>query len=657
MHKRELLTTRVAFLALALVALFALGVFASDGSSSAGDTTPPAATSAAKPGATTTDEITLLKQQIALQQKQLDQMQKALEDQKHLLERLTQPAPAAEVPAQSAKASATAESTAQPANAAVAKSPAAPVATSVAVPAPVAQPSSHSADAPPAAPSSTVSLGEVASTTPIIPQSQKNADNSIAGPAANTGTMGSSSQESGGETSPLQFHIGAATFTPVGFMDFTSVFRTKAAGGNIGTSFGSIPYATLPSGTYQTNLSEIRFSVQNSRIGFRTDADVKGAHVIGYMEADFLGTPSSTNIAVTNNAQLLRARLYWVDLRKGGWEILGGQTWSLMTPGREGISPLPADIFYTQDMDVNYQAGLFWGRIPELRFVYHLPNDKAAFAFAIDSPDQYVGGSSGGGTITLPTLLSSTYASELDEGASSGGIATPDVAPDFIAKLAFDPIKRLHFEIGGVERTFKVWDPGTAAGTSAPAVTAQTFSNEGAGGFANLSVEIFKGFRVLTNNFWSDGGGRYIFGQAPDLVANANGTITPLHSSSTVTGFEYMNRGQLLFAYYGGIMIGRDAVIDSTGKLVGYGYAGSATSQNRTIQELTFGTNNTIWKSPRYGALNFISQYSYVVRDPWYIAPVASGPANPVNATDNMLFFDLRYTLPGSAPTLGRPAR
>ena len=91
-------------------------------------------------------------------------------------------------------------------------------------------------------------------------------------------------------------------------MDFTSVFRTKTAGGNIGTSFGSIPYATVTSGLtpYKTNLSEFRLSMQNSRIGFRADADVKGAHVMGYMEADFLGTPASTNIAVTNNSNLLR---------------------------------------------------------------------------------------------------------------------------------------------------------------------------------------------------------------------------------------------------------------------------------------------------------------------------------------------------------------
>ena len=151
--------------------------------------------------------------------------------------------------------------------------------------------------------------------------------------------------------------------------------------------------------------------------------------MIGYMEADFLGN-NGTNVAVTSNSNTLRSRLYWVDLNTGNYEFLAGQTWSLITPGRVGISPLPGDVFYTQDMDVNYQAGLFWGRIPELRFVYH-PSKKAAFAVAVDSPDQYAGGSSGGSSVTLPTALATPYAGELDFGASSGGIATPNVAPDY----------------------------------------------------------------------------------------------------------------------------------------------------------------------------------------------------------------------------------
>ena len=568
------------------------------------------------------DDVSLLKQQIAEQQKQIEQLRAIVDQMKQRLDQT--PAPAA------AKAT--------PATATVAPPP-----TPAATPMP--------------------NLGQVASTSPMLPKAAEKSSasgdgNLVASTLAPSAAVRSATQEvppkDQEQISPLQFHIGSATLAPVGFMDFTGVFHNHVAGGNIGTSFGSIPYATSTSGIlpYQTNLSEFRFSIQNSRIGFRTDADVKGAHVIGYMEADFLGTPASLNVAVTSNSQLLRARLYWVDVRRGSWEVLGGQTWSLITPGRAGISPLPADVFYTQDMDVNYQAGLFWGRIPELRFVYHLPSDKAAFAVAIDSPDQYAGGSSGGSSIVLPAGLATPYAGELDFGASSGGIATPNVAPDIIAKLAVDPSKRVHFEIGGVERNFKVYYPGVAATSTAAAIPAATYSKEGGGGFLNLHVEIFKGFRLITNNFWSDGGGRYIFGQAPDLVANANGSITPLHSSSTVSGFEYTNKNTLIFAYYGGVLIGRDPVVDTSGKYVGYGYTGSSSSQNRTIQEATFGFNQAIWKHPKYGALNFIGQYSYLTRDPWYVAT-----GQPANASLNEFFIDLRYTLPGSAPTLGRPAR
>jgi len=576
------------------------------------------------------DDVSTLKQQVADQQKEIEQLRSIVNQMKQKLDQTPAAATAKVSPVAAAPAP---------------TAPAAPAQTAVV---------------------STPNLGEVASTSPIVPKATENASADSSGgmigptltPSAATHPAAQeASPKEQEQISPLQFHIGSATLTPVGFMDFTGIVRNHAAGGNIGTSFGSIPYATSTGGIlpYQTNLSEFRFSIQNSRIGFRTDADVMGAHVIGYMEADFLGTPASTNIAVSSNSQLLRARLYWVDVMKGSWEILGGQTWSLLTPGRKGISPLPSDVFYTQDMDVNYQAGLFWGRIPELRFVYHHPSGKAAFAVAIDSPDQYAGGSSGGAAITLPTGLATPYAGELDFGASSGGIATPNLAPDVIAKLALDPSKRVHFEIGGVERTFKVYYPGVAATATTPPVAAipsATFTTEGGGGFANLHVEIFKGFRLMTNNFWSDGGGRYIFGQAPDLVANADGSITPLHSTSTVSGFEYTNKGTLIFAYYGGIMIGRDPVIDTTGKFVGYGYKGSSSSQNRTIQEATFGFNQVIWKHPKYGALNLIGQYSYDTRDPWSVST-----GQPVNATLNQVYFDLRYTLPGSAPTLGRPAR
>jgi len=564
------------------------------------------------------DDVSLLKQQIAEQQKQIEQLRNIVDQMKQKLDQTLAPA--------AAKAT--------PATAAVAPPPTPVAATSM------------------------PNLGQVASTSPMLPKATEKSSASgdgnlvastlVPSAAVRSATPAPAPKE-GEEVSPLQFHIGTASITPVGFMDFTGVFRTHAAGGSIGTSFGSIPYG-LSSTTYQDNLSEIRLSIQNSRIGFRVDADVKGAHVIGYMESDFLGN-NPTNVAVSSNSNTLRSRLYWVDVARGSWEVLGGQTWSLLTPGRKGISPLPADVFYTQDMDVNYQAGLFWGRIPELRFVYHHPSNKAAFAFAIDSPDQYAGGSSGGPLITLPAALT-TYQSQLDY--NSNGLNAPNLTPDFIAKVALDPSKRVHFEIGGVERNFKLWYPGVAATATATAIPPATFTAAGGGGFVNLHVEIFKGFRLITNNFFSDGGGRYIFGQAPDLIAHANGSISLIHSSSTVTGFEYTQKNTVIFGYYGGIYVGRNSAVDTNGKLVGYGFTGASSSQNRTIQEATFGFNTALWKNPRYGALSLIGQYSYLARNPWYVN-VAATPTPPANASLNMVFLDLRYTLPGSAPTLGGP--
>ena len=102
----------------------------------------------------------------------------------------------------------------------------------------------------------------------------------------------------------------------------------------------------------------------------------------------------------------------------------------------------------------------------------------------------------------------------------------------------------------------------------------------------------------------------------------------------------------LLYAYWSGIYIGKDVGLDANGTtLIGYGYHGSANSQDRYIQEVTFGFNQTIWKDAKWGAVNVMGQYAYVFREPWYVAGGA-----PKSAHDDTIFMDLRYTLPGSAP-------
>jgi hypothetical protein len=433
-------------------------------------------------------------------------------------------------------------------------------------------------------------------------------------------------------SSPLQIKIGDTTIMPVGFMDLTADWKDKNAGGSLGSSFGSIPYNNATT----AKLSEFRFSPQNSRIGFRVDGNWKGAHFIGYNEFDFLGTSGGNNLSITNGAFVPRIRLYWVDVRKNKFEFLAGQSWSMLTPNRKGISALPGDLFYSQVVDVNYMAGLTWTRQPGVRFLYH-PSEQVTMGISFENPDQYIGGSSGGSSIVLPSALSGLAGTQLDNQTNVQTI--PNVHPDIIAKIAFDPSNRTHLEFAGIDRTFRVWNP----------LINQYSTKAGVGGSINANVEILKNFRLVTNNYWSDGGGRYLFGQAPDVVLHADGTLSALHAGGTVDGFEtVVNKNTLLYAYYGGIYIGRNVVVDANGtSLVGYGYRGSSNSQNRDIQELSFGFNQTIWKDARYGALNLMGQYEFLMRAPWYYAANVAGGKG---THDNTIYFNVRYTLPGGAP-------
>lgn len=436
------------------------------------------------------------------------------------------------------------------------------------------------------------------------------------------------------ESQPLSLRIGSAYLTPVGFMDFAAVFRSTNVGSGLGTNFGSIPFNNTAAG----KLSEVRLTAQNSRIGFRVDANVKGSRVIGYFESDFLGSVPG-NIAVTTNSASNRLRLYWVDVRKGKLELLGGQSWSMLTPGRKGLSPLTEDLFYTQVVDPNLQAGLVWGRVPQFRIVYH-PNDTIALGLSLENPEQYIGGSAGGSLITLPSGLVNAYAGELNNGNTS--LTVPNLHPDIIAKLTFDPKianHSLHIEAAGLVRTFRLYNP----------LNQQYFSATGGGGSLNINFEVMKNFRLVSNNFYSDGGGRWIFGQAPDLIVRGDGSPSLIHSGSTVTGFEaQVTKDTLLYGYYGGVYIQRNTSIDPvTGKLVGYGYAGSPSGQNRVIHEATFGFTHTFWRDPKYGALQFMGQYSYLLRRPW-----SAEVGEPSEAHSNMMYLNLRYLLPGSAPKM-----
>lgn len=441
--------------------------------------------------------------------------------------------------------------------------------------------------------------------------------------------------------SPLSIRLGNTTLTPLGFMDLTFYGRSTNVGSGIGTNFGGIPFNTVAGG----HLSETGFSAQNSRVGFRVDSNYMGAKVLGYLEADFLFNNDSTGLQVTSNSDGMRLRNYFVDVQKDGFEVLGGQDWSLLTPNRVGLSPLPSDIFYSQNMDTNYQLGLVWTRAPQVRFIAH-PSENVAFGVALENPQQYLGGGSGSTGGVLPAALNSALATQFQPGGSIQGV--PNWFPDIIAKAAYDGHagdKLMHVEIAGLVSGFKSYVLPSVLASAAGSHTAI-----GYGGEVNANLEIVKNVHLIANTFFSDGGGRYIFGLAPDVVVRPDGSISPLHSYSTVDGLEFnIGKNSQLALYYGGAYVGKNVSFDPTASgstpakpsYSGYGFGGTNTLFNRSIQELTVDYTRILWKNANYGALSLINQYSYVWRDPWAVPAGA-----PKTAHTNMVFIDLRYTLP-----------
>jgi len=487
--------------------------------------------------------------------------------------------------------------------------------------------------------------------------------------------MASMAPQKEGE-SPLYFKIGAAEFYPLGFMDLTNFFRTSDTGTGIGTGFNSVPFANTVLG----KTTEDHFSAQNSRIGLRTHAKFGPADVTGYLEADFLGF-SVPNLYDTSNSDSLRMRLYWVDAKAGKFEVLAGQSWSMLTPNRNGLSALPGDLFFSQDMDTNYQLGLTWARQAGVRFLLH-PTKTWALGLSIENPEQTLPGG-----VVLPSTVSANDGSQFDTNSGSltgSGAGTntsvPNLHPDVILKTAFDfgpEGHHAHFDFAGLFRSFKevnlvVSTPNSNL-TSANTVT-DTIHGGGVAGTAYL--ELFKNFHFIGTAFWSSGGGRYIASTAgPDVVIRPDGNMAGVKSGSVIGGFEWQVNPKTLFYGYGsGAYFGKavytqvvtQAATGGTGtctitNFVGYGNpsgtsknSGTGTcpaataatgNANRFLYEPTIGIIQTFWRNPSYGDLKLITQYSYVSREPWVTTAPASGSILP-SAHNSMVYIDLRYDLP-----------
>jgi hypothetical protein len=452
--------------------------------------------------------------------------------------------------------------------------------------------------------------------------------------------------------SPLSFRIGGTEFTPGGFVDFENVFRSTNTGNITATNFWAIPFSNGVTG----HLTEYRSTGQYSRFNMKITGKYGINNVTGYIEGDFNGNDAG-NVLVTSNPHTMRVRLYWLDLKRGKWEFLAGQTWGLQTPNRVGVSPNPSDVFVTIGEDAQTHVGVNYTRAGAFRAAYHF-NDNFVWAAEVQNPEQFVGQ---GAEVVFPAAFSAQLGGQFDNASAS---TVPNAAPDLITKFAYDKDysgKHFHFEFGGLLTTVKI--------TDIPTVLGATFVKHGAVGggvLGGINAELFKNFRFVASGMWGPGVGRYLIGMGPQAVvfpvpATSGGTCVPgvlggcdanismVHAGDVITGFEMQPwKNTVLGTYYGGAYFQRNTFPDitaagATKPNIGFGGIGAPGNggMNKSIQEATLDWTQTFWRNPQYGAILLVTQTSYVTRAPWFVAAGA-----PKNAHLMMGYLSVRYVLP-----------
>jgi hypothetical protein len=437
--------------------------------------------------------------------------------------------------------------------------------------------------------------------------------------------------------------LGDAVLTPGGFVDFENIFRTTNTQSNIATNLSGFPFSNTALG----RATEFRTTAQFSRLSLKLEDNFRGNHIIGYVEGDFSGN-SAPGVYQSVNGLTNRLRLYFGYVKRGNWEFLGGQTWSWLTPNRNGIGPLPSDLAITYNEDQNLGVGVPYTRAAELRAAYHV-NEHWAIGAGIENSNQFIGN-----FVALPAQFS-PIGSQFDNNANAGAA---NLMPDIIAKTTYDTDhfgRHFHAELSGFF---------TGAHASVMPSGSTLFNSHkafGGGGQVAMNYELLPNkLVVLANAFWSDGGAHYLVGTGPELVVrpNFNGTdinLSMVHAGAASAGLEWRASEKEAFAvYYGADYYGRNFFPDTTnttnpGTIIGYGGPGSPNTNNRAIQQITFDWLLTFWKSPRHGALQYYTQYSYLTRAPWFVAP-----EDPRNAHLSMVYAGVRYVLPSTSGTLLR---
>src|SRR5579862_3565392 len=155
---------------------------------------------------------------------------------------------------------------------------------------------------------------------------------------------------------PLALHYKGITITPGGFLAAETVWRQHALGSDINTPFNSIP---MP-GASNDKMSEFFGSGRQSRISLLGEGKLSMAKLTGYVEADFLSAGVTSNNNESNSYTLRQRQVWGQAALNDGFAFTGGQMWSLVTETRKGLDNRSEALPMT--IDPQYHVGFSWAR-------------------------------------------------------------------------------------------------------------------------------------------------------------------------------------------------------------------------------------------------------------------------------------------------------
>jgi hypothetical protein len=402
----------------------------------------------------------------------------------------------------------------------------------------------------------------------------------------------------GSATSTPSFFAGPVKMTLSGFVELMLIDRNRNEADDWASNFNTaIPYPN----SHNYELSEFHLTERQSRIAALAEGPSDANRATeAYVETDFGGSTTNGNNNQSSSFSP-RVRHFYADYRSlsGGWYLLFGQTWSLVTAEKSGMLPRQENIPLT--IDGQYVPGFDWLRVPQVRLVKNLGD---AFRIGISAENPAVQVAAGTTAPASANLDNNSYYSTA--GASNAYASTTNVTtdyvPDLVAKAVGDPGWG-HYEIFSLTRWFR--SRYIAAGEQGNQVTRAY----GVGASTLLPL-LPKRLEFQASFLAGTGIGRYGSTGEPDATVNpVTGALAPLHGYHVLSGLILHPGSTWTVFVYGGIEhVGNrsyDVEAGPSGSAVVYGYGygnplfsnsgcetegvGSCTANTAAIRSATLG--------------------------------------------------------------------